>query len=104
MIMTIVVVQGGISKGIERESRYMMPALFIMFLVLVVRSLTRNGAMEGVRFLLKPDWSYLTPKTALLALGQAFFALSVGVSVMVTYASSLSNEMTWQNLHFLSLD
>ena len=90
MIMTIVVVQGGISKGIERASRYMMPALFIMFLVLVVRSLTLDGAMEGVRFLLKPDWSYLTPKTALLALGQAFFALSVGVSVMVTYASYLS--------------
>ncbi|WP_201714288.1 sodium-dependent transporter [Rossellomorea arthrocnemi] len=90
IIMTILVVQGGIQKGIERASRYMMPALFILFIILVIRSLTLEGAMEGVRFLLLPDWSYLNGETVLLALGQAFFALTVGLSVMVTYASYLS--------------
>ena len=92
IVLTILVVQGGIQKGIERASRYMMPSLFILFIILMIRSLTLEGAMEGVRFLLLPDWSYLTGKTALLALGQAFFALSVGLSVMVTYASYLPKE------------
>ncbi|VXC02974.1 putative sodium-dependent transporter [Bacillus sp. 349Y] len=89
MIMTIMVVQGGVQKGIERASRYMMPSLFILFFVLVIRALTLDGATEGVRFLLLPDWSQLTGKTVLLAMGQAFFALTVGLSVMVTYASYL---------------
>ncbi len=92
IVLTILVVQGGIQKGIERASRYMMPSLFVLFIILMIRSLTLEGAMEGVRFLLLPDWSYLTGKTALLALGQAFFALSVGLSVMVTYASYLPKE------------
>ncbi|WP_121613018.1 sodium-dependent transporter [Mesobacillus foraminis] len=90
MLMTIWVVQGGVQKGIERASKYMMPALFILFIVLAVRALTLDGASEGVEFLLKPDFSAITGETILLALGQSFFALSVGISVMVTYASYLS--------------
>lgn len=90
MLMTIWVVQGGVQQGIERTSKFMMPALFILFIVLVIRSLTLDGAMKGVEFLLKPDFSMVTGKTILYALGQAFFALSVGISVMVTYASYLS--------------
>jgi neurotransmitter:Na+ symporter, NSS family len=90
MILTIVVVQGGVQKGIERASKYMMPALFILFIVLMIRSLTLDGAWKGVVFFLKPDFSEMTGETILLALGQAFFALSVGISVMVTYASYLS--------------
>ncbi|WP_100332104.1 sodium-dependent transporter [Bacillus xiapuensis] len=89
MLMTILVVRGGIQKGIERASVFLMPALFLLFIALVIRSLTLDGAMEGVTFLLKPDWSLLTGKTSLLALGQAFFALSIGVSIMITYASYL---------------
>lgn len=90
ILLTIWVVQGGVQQGIEKASKYMMPALFIIFIVLVIRSLTLEGAMEGVEFFLKPDWSAVTAKTVLLALGQSFFALSVGLSVMVTYASYLS--------------
>lgn len=52
-----------------------MPGLFILFIALAVRSLTLPGAMEGVAFLLKPDWSYLKPGTMLTALGQAFFCI-----------------------------
>jgi neurotransmitter:Na+ symporter, NSS family len=92
MVLTIWVVQGGVQKGIERASRYMMPALFILFIVLMIRSLTLEGAWEGVEFFLKPNFSNMTGETILLALGQAFFALSVGISVMVTYASYLSKE------------
>ncbi|RID85372.1 sodium-dependent transporter [Peribacillus asahii] len=90
MLITIWVVQGGIQQGIEKASKYMMPALFILFVVLLVRSLTLDGAMEGVQFFLKPDTSVLSEQTVLLALGQAFFTLSIGISVMVTYASYLN--------------
>jgi neurotransmitter:Na+ symporter, NSS family len=90
MIMTIMVVKGGVQKGIERASKYMMPALFLLFIILAIRSLTLEGAGAGIEFLLKPDFSVLTAETILLALGQAFFTLSVGISVMVTYASYLS--------------
>ena len=92
MILTIWIVQSGVQGGIERASRWMMPLLFIFFIILAIRSLTLEGAMEGIRFLFVPDWSYLTGKTFLLALGQAFFSLSVGVTAMMTYASYLQKE------------
>lgn len=107
MLITIWVVKGGVSDGIEKANRYLMPALFIMFLVLAVRSLSLPNAMQGVSFLLKPDWSYLQPQTMLTALGQAFFALSIGVSVMITYAAYLEKDqdlfrsghsIMWMNL------
>ncbi len=90
MFLTVFIVQGGIKYGIERASKIMMPALLIFMLILLVRSLTLDGAMEGVRFMFVPDWSYFNFKTALIALGQAFFSLSVGVAGMMTYASYLS--------------
>ncbi|MHA6261249.1 sodium-dependent transporter [Sporosarcina sp. CAU 1771] len=92
LLLTIWIVQGGVKGGIERASRWMMPLLFIFFVILAIRSLTLEGAMEGVRFLFVPDWSLLTSETVLLALGQAFFSLSVGVTSMMTYASYLPKE------------
>ncbi|EGQ24096.1 MULTISPECIES: sodium-dependent transporter [Sporosarcina] len=92
MGLTIWIVQSGIRGGIERASRWIMPLLFLSFIVLAIRSLTLEGAMEGVRFLFVPDWSYFNGTTFLVALGQAFFSLSVGVTAMMTYASYLSKE------------
>ncbi|PYZ97055.1 hypothetical protein CR205_00140 [Alteribacter lacisalsi] len=91
MIMTILVVQGGVQKGIERFSKIMMPALFVLFLIIVIRSVTLPGAMEGVSFFLMPDFSSVTGEVILYALGQAFFSLSLGVSIMVTYSSYLKS-------------
>jgi len=93
LLLTIWIVQGGIKAGIERASSWMMPLLFVFFIVLAIRSLTLDGAMEGVRFLFVPDWSLLTGQTFILALGQAFFSLSVGVTGMMTYASYLPKEV-----------
>ncbi|MDN3451613.1 sodium-dependent transporter [Planococcus sp. APC 3906] len=90
MLLTIWIVQGGIKGGIERASKIMMPGLLIFLVILMVRSLTLDGAMEGVKFMFVPDWSFFNFKTALIALGQAFFSLSVGVAGMMTYASYLS--------------
>lgn len=104
MLLTIWIVQGGIKAGIERASRWMMPLLFIFFIVLAIRSLTLEGAMEGVRFLFIPDWSLLTGETFLIALGQAFFSLSVGVTAMMTYASYLpKNESLGQSALSVSI-
>ena len=90
LIITIVVVGKGVQAGIEKASKFMMPALFILFIILIVRSLTLDNAMAGVSFFLYPDFSKLNSQSILFALGQSFFLLSVGVSVMVTYSSYLS--------------
>ena len=92
MLINVVIVRAGIKGGIERTSKIMMPALFIFFIVLCIRSLSLDGAMEGVRFMFVPDWQYLNFDTMLVALGQAFFSLSVGLTCMVTYASYLSRK------------
>ncbi|MCA1319186.1 sodium-dependent transporter [Bacillus tianshenii] len=90
ILITIYVVQAGVQSGIEKASKILMPLLFIIFLVLLIRSLTLEGAWEGVRFFLQPDLSLITPNTFLMALGQALFSLSVGISIMVTYSSYLT--------------
>ncbi|MBU8879288.1 sodium-dependent transporter [Bacillus sp. FJAT-29790] len=92
LVITIVVVARGVQKGIEQMSKIMMPALFLLFIILIARSLTLDNAMEGVAFFLKPDFSSLTSESVLFAMGQSFFSLSVGVSVMVTYSSYLSKK------------
>lgn len=92
MVITIAVVANGIQKGIERASKVMMPALFIAFVILIIRSLTLDNISEGLAFILYPDFSKLTSETVLFALGQSFFSISVGVSVMVTYSSYLSKK------------
>ncbi len=90
MLITLVIVQAGIKKGIEAASKWMMPLLFIFFILLFIRSITLDGAIEGVKFMFIPDWSFFNGETLILALGQAFFSLSIGVAAMITYASYLS--------------
>ena len=92
MLCTIFVVSKGVEKGIEKASKYMMPLLFILFIAIIVRALTLDGAFAGVEFFLKPDFSKLTADTILYAMGQSFFSLTVGASVMVTYSSYLKKE------------
>ena len=92
MLLTLLIVQAGIKKGIETASKWMMPLLFIFFILLFVRSITLDGAIEGVKFMFIPDWSYLSGETLMLALGQAFFSLSIGVAAMITYSSYLSRK------------
>ncbi len=92
MVSTIIVVAKGVQKGIERAGKIMMPALFIAFIVLIIRSLTLENVGEGIAFFLYPNFSNLSSKTILFALGQSFFSISVGVSVMVTYSSYLSKK------------
>jgi NSS family neurotransmitter:Na+ symporter len=92
LLINIVVISFGIQNGIEKANKYMMPLLFIFFIILVVRALTLDGAMEGVRFFLQPDFSKITSSAVLYALGQSFFSLAVGFSCMVTYSSYLDKK------------
>ncbi|GIN13961.1 putative sodium-dependent transporter YhdH [Shouchella clausii] len=90
--VTAAVVQKGVQKGIERASKWMIPALFVLLALLSIYSLTLDGAKEGLAFLFKPDWESLSSEVVLFALGQSFFALSIGVSVMVTFSSYASKK------------
>lgn len=92
MTLCAVAIIGGIRNGIERWSKILMPLLFVLILILILRSLTLPGAAEGVKFFLSPDLSKLTASAVLQALGTAFFSLSLGMGVMVTYGSYLDKE------------
>jgi NSS family neurotransmitter:Na+ symporter len=90
MALTVAVVIGGVRRGIERWTFILMPILFLMLLLLVLRSVTLDGAWKGIAFFLKPDFSKVGAGTFLAALGQAFFSLSLGMGAMITYGSYLS--------------
>lgn len=92
MVLTAGVVLGGVHNGIERACKILMPALFILLLVLIARSLTLPGAAEGLAFYLKPDFSEITAETFNGALSQAFFSLSIGMGAMITYGSYLHHK------------
>ncbi|MDR1915875.1 MAG: sodium-dependent transporter, partial [Synergistaceae bacterium] len=92
MFAATAIVAGGICKGIERACKVLMPALFIILLVLILRAVTLPGAEAGLAFYLKPDFSKLTGKTILDALGQGFFSLSLGMGIMITYGSYIDKD------------
>ncbi|ASN06922.1 sodium-dependent transporter [Virgibacillus necropolis] len=94
MLINIIVVSFGIKDGIEKASKVLMPLLFVFFIVLVFRAVSFEGAMEGLRFFLQPDFSKITGESVLYALGQSFFSLAVGISVMVTYSSYLGKDVS----------
>lgn len=88
--LSIAILFFGVRGGIERGNKFMMPMLFVVLLLLVVKGVSMPHAGEGLTFLLSPDWSSLTPTAIILALGQSFFTLSIGQGTMVTYGSYLS--------------
>lgn len=97
IMITIIVITRGVQQGIEKANKIMMPALAILFLLLVIRSVTLEGAMEGVAFLFEPDFSKVTSNTILEAMGQSFFTLSLGVTAMITYSAYLSKKQNLPN-------
>ncbi len=92
LFLTVYIVSRGVAAGIEKFAKILMPALFAILLLLLVRSLTLEGAGEGLRFYLEPDFSKLNFKVIYYALGQAFFSLSLGMGAMITYGSYISKK------------
>ncbi len=87
LLLTILVVRGGVSGGIERATKVLMPLLLFILVILAIRALTLPGGMQGVTYLFKPDFSKITVGVAMSALGQALFSLSLGMGAMITYGS-----------------
>ena len=92
ILLTHLVVVRGIRKGIERASKWLMPILLVLLIILVVASCLLPGASAGIRFLLSPDFSKINSQVLLEALGQAFFSLSLGTACLCTYASYFTKE------------
>lgn len=92
MLLTVYVVRSGVNNGVERWSRRLMPLLFILLIGMSAYILTQDGAIQGLKMYLVPDFSTITnPSLVIRAMGQAFFSLSLGVCVMMTYGAYLSN-------------
>ena len=89
---SVLVVAGGVRSGIEKFSKITLPVLFVLILVILIYSVSLPGAGEGVRYLLHPDWSQLTPRTFAYALGQSFYSLSLGMGCIITYGSYVSKK------------
>lgn len=85
--LNIAVLLGGVRKGIERISRWLMPLLFVLLLVFCAVSLSLPDASRGLEFFFRPDFSKITPSMVVNALGQAFFSLSLGMGILITYGS-----------------
>ena len=96
-LLTHAVIALGVQKGIERSSKLMMPILFVMLIALAVRSVTMPNGVDGLRFLFAPDFSKVTGKTFLDAMGQAFFSLSIGLGCLITYSSYFNKKTHLQN-------
>lgn len=87
ILINLGVLIGGVKKGIERISMWLMPLLFLLLLTFCIISLSFPNSAEGVRFFLTPDFSKITPHALVNALGQAFFSLSLGMGTLITYGA-----------------
>jgi NSS family neurotransmitter:Na+ symporter len=92
MLMTHYIIVKGVEKGIEKSAKIMMPALFILLIILAICSISLPGSSAGINFLFKPDFSQVNSKAFLSAMGQAFFSLSLGMGCLCTYASYFKND------------
>ncbi len=92
LLLNIVIVAKGISGGIEKAGKVLMPLLFLTLILVAAKGLMLPGAYAGIEFLFKPDFSKLNSSVVLAALGQAFFSLSLGMGCMITYGSYLKKQ------------
>ena len=89
---TVAIIVSGVQKGIEKASKILMPLLLCFIIVLVIRGITLPGSDKGIKYLTKVDFSVINTQTVLLALGQAFFSLSLGMGTLITYGSYMSKK------------
>jgi NSS family neurotransmitter:Na+ symporter len=93
MLLTALVIRSGVEQGIEKWSRRLMPSLLMLLIALIAYVLTREGALDGLRHYLVPDFSQMTnPDLIVSALGQAFFSMSLGVGTMLIYGSYIRSD------------
>lgn len=94
IVFSVTVISLGVVKGIEKINKIIMPLMFVIFLGLMIRSLTLPNAISGVNFLLQPNWNMLKePITWIMALGQAFFTVGLSGSALLVYGSYLGDDV-----------
>lgn len=92
LVLTTVVLARGVSAGIEKWNKILMPTLGLILIILIIRSVTLPGASAGLKFLFVPDFSKLSVGGVLDALGHSFFSLSLGMGIIITYASYMKRD------------
>jgi neurotransmitter:Na+ symporter, NSS family len=92
LVFTAWIIWRGVKDGIEKYTKILMPVLLIIIIIISIRSLTLPGAMSGIEFLFKPDFSKINTNGILQALGQAFFSLSIGMGTLITYGSYIKKK------------
>ncbi len=92
ILLTVIIILVGVTGGIERISKIVMPGIVIILFILLGRTLTLEGALEGVVWFFRPDLNLINVNTALDAVGQVFFSFSLGMGAILTYGSYLSDE------------
>src|SRR5690606_32874172 len=95
---TVAIVARGVEQGLEKAVRYLMPALFILMLVLLGYAASTPAFLEGAKFMLVPDFSEITGSSILNAMGMAFFSLSLGMGAIMMYGSYLPKNTSIANL------
>ncbi|MEK3856970.1 sodium-dependent transporter [Cytobacillus sp. FSL H8-0458] len=102
-VVTLGILFKGIKKGIEIANKIFIPVLVVLFLIIVVRALTLDGAIAGLDAFFKPNWEMIAdPKVWVAAYGQIFFSLSIGFAIMVTYSSYLPKKTDLTNSAFIT--
>lgn len=101
LVISALIVAAGVKNGIEKYSKILMPLLFVLVILLGIRSMTLPGSAEGLRFLFNPDFSKINSQVILAALGQAFFSLSLGMGCMITYGSYINKKENLFKISFL---
>ncbi|MDC0612566.1 sodium-dependent transporter [Vibrio sp.] len=103
-VITYAAIVGGVKAGIERASKIMMPVLFVMVLILIGRMIVLPGALDGVSYMFKPDFSKIWDvKVWAAAYGQIFFTLSIGFAIMLAYSSYLPEKSDITNNAFMTV-
>ncbi|MCI1930160.1 MAG: sodium-dependent transporter [Clostridia bacterium] len=95
LVITVIICLGGIKKGIEKISNIMMPTLFVMLIILVIRSVTLPGSSEGIVWMFKPNFKAINGSVVIAALSQVFFSCSLGIGILITYGGYATKD---QNL------
>ena len=101
MLATMLVVVRGVNKGLEKAVQFLMPALFILLILLVGYAMTTDSYFRGLNFLFHPDFSKLTGNSVLIAMGQAFFTLSIGMGAIMVYGAYLPKDVSIAKTAFL---
>lgn len=101
MVATMLIVARGVTGGLEKSVRFLIPSLFVLLILLLGYAMSTSGYFQGLNFLLNPDFSKLTGNSILVAMGQAFFTLSIGMGTVMVYGAYLPKNVSIAKATFI---